>query len=374
MEKRFPVIVSSGSYVPETILDNEEVFEMAQPVKPCGSPVPPIWIEKHFGIKERAFNYDVKDGRKLSKYEGGVYDSDLAIESGRRALSRAGVNPQEVGTLIHISATPGSLHFQSHMTELVTRLRLSDEVHAVHLDLGCASLAVAFTSAYGDLLREPDKNVLIVVSQCTSAIAYNRALLSRYLNHPDPWAWLGFAVFSDGGGSVLLRLGKFGERRGILHTWYKSMMDNWVIRHEIGGSASPVTHGNLERNIYTMNAKFVGENFTKIIYELFGRLKSDWREKIEPIVCRPFSISVVDRWYLHQANAVKIRETTEMLGIPADLTPTNVERLGNTSSASTLLLLDDDMSSGAITEGNIAVFLWVGGGNGAQYGYSVVVI
>ncbi len=52
----------------------------------------------------------------------------------------------------------------------------------------------------------------------------------------------------------------------------------------------------------------------------------------------------------------------------------NVDHYGNTSAASTLILLDEDRRAGRVGEGDLVVFLWIGAGNGAMNGYAAVAL
>lgn len=163
--------------------------------------------------------------------------------------------------------------------------------------------------------------------------------------------------------------------RGIIHTYQHTNQDFYIVRHHLGGSDTPIVLGNVDSVIYSMNAFGVGARFTDVMVKLFEQLKSDWPERIEPIVGKPFSVETVARWYFHQANGRLIRKSTKRLGIPDERAPMNVQSLGNTSGPSTLLLFDDDVINGRLHEGEVVVFFLIGGGNGgAHYGYSIAVV
>jgi 3-oxoacyl-[acyl-carrier-protein] synthase III len=63
----------------------------------------------------------------------------------------------------------------------------------------------------------------------------------------------------------------------------------------------------------------------------------------------------------------------ELLGLAADRIPLNVDRYGNTSAASTLVLLDEDRRATACMRGDLVVFLWIGAGSGAMNGYAALI-
>ncbi len=77
---------------------------------------------------------------------------------------------------------------------------------------------------------------------------------------------------------------------------------------------------------------------------------------------------------MHQANGVVIRQAVDMLGVPAEKVPTSVGHYGNTSAASTLILLDEDRRAGKVHNGDLIVFLWAGAGNGAMNGYAAMLL
>jgi 3-oxoacyl-[acyl-carrier-protein (ACP)] synthase III-like protein len=103
-------------------------------------------------------------------------------------------------------------------------------------------------------------------------------------------------------------------------------------------------------------------------------LQEDWPTYIAPIPGGDFDASRVARWYMHQANGVVVHRAGEQLGLPADRIPLNVDRYGNTSAASTLILLDEDRRANRVREGDLVVFLWIGAGNGAMNGYAALIL
>jgi len=63
-----------------------------------------------------------------------------------------------------------------------------------------------------------------------------------------------------------------------------------------------------------------------------------------------------------------------MLGLPPGRVPIGVDHYGNTSAASTLILLDEDRRAGRVCDGDLVAFLWIGAGNGAMNGYAAMVL
>ena len=123
-----------------------------------------------------------------------------------------------------------------------------------------------------------------------------------------------------------------------------------------------------------MDGKRVRDVFAPLMQRNMQLLVEDWPTRIKPSVGGDFDIDRVARWYLHQANGIVVRQASQLLGLPAERVPLNVDRYGNTSAASTLLLLDEDRRAGRVKEGDLVVFLWIGAGNGAMNGYAAVAL
>ena len=123
-----------------------------------------------------------------------------------------------------------------------------------------------------------------------------------------------------------------------------------------------------------MDGAEVAEVFAPLMTRNFKMLQEDWPTKIKPRTGNDFDIDSVARWYLHQANGVVVRRAVEMLGLPPERVPIGVDYYGNTSAASTLILLDEDRRAGRVHDGDLIAFLWIGAGNGAMNGYSTIVL
>ena len=88
----------------------------------------------------------------------------------------------------------------------------------------------------------------------------------------------------------------------------------------------------------------------------FQMLQEDWPVAVKPLTGTDFDIGSVARWYLHQANGVVVRQAVQMLGLPPERVPVGVGHYGNTSAASTLILLDEDRRAGRVRDGDLVAF------------------
>jgi 3-oxoacyl-[acyl-carrier-protein] synthase-3 len=147
-----------------------------------------------------------------------------------------------------------------------------------------------------------------------------------------------------------------------------------LVTYPAGGCLDRTTAGNLGDHLFLMDGKRVRDVFAPLMRRNLQLLRDDWPTRIKPAVGTDFDVEQVTRWYLHQANGVVVREAAQLLGLPADRVPINVDRYGNTSAASTLLLLDEDRRTGRVGPGDLIVFMWIGAGNGAMNGYAALVL
>ena len=70
----------------------------------------------------------------------------------------------------------------------------------------------------------------------------------------------------------------------------------------------------------------------------------------------------IDTYFIHQANLRIIKYIEQMLQQPTEKFPTNIEKYGNTSSASLPILLDETKRAGKLHEGDMIAFSAFGAG------------
>jgi 3-oxoacyl-[acyl-carrier-protein] synthase III len=146
------------------------------------------------------------------------------------------------------------------------------------------------------------------------------------------------------------------------------------VTYPAGGCLHHTSAANLADNVFLMDGVKVAEVFAPLMTRNFQMLQDDWPTKIKATTGTDFDIDSVTRWYLHQANGVVVRRALQMLGLPPERVPIGVDYYGNTSAASTLILLDEDRRAGRVHDGDLIAFLWIGAGNGAMNGDSTIVL
>lgn len=380
MSSKRIVLRGTGGVVAPALVPVATMLSFLQAKRPDGKLVSAGSVKKMFGIDSLSHFTDPSTGLRLTREQGGMTDTQLAITAVERAIERsgftsAGLRRPSTG-LVHLSCTPSRLHLCNGLGDIVDGVGLRG-VHAETHDLGCAAVAygihqleMMFSST-----KKPHQAAILVASNAVEGAAVGHPeLYERARNHKHEWAWA-TALFSSAAGAAVFEA--VDEREagtsGLLASWYETQPIE-LVNYPAGGSDRPPSSDTLGDHGYLMHADVVGKEFVPCISRAMAKLQEDWPTQVQPVVGVPFSMDAVSRFYFHQSNLGKIHEAAGALGIPLDKLPTNIERLGNTTCPSTLLLLDDDVRQGRLKKGDIVVFLVVGAGLGAMYGYAVLVI
>jgi len=369
-------LIGVGSYLPDRRVSNEEILEYLRPTRPDGRPLEPEWVVKHLGINERRLDYEFGGRRKRSRAEGGLYDGDLALRASRAALVDAGLDADEVDVVVHVTTTPDLIACQDHFRFLATELGLRPDADLVHHNLGCAGLSSGFRSAACSLVSLAPATALVVASNCPSGY-FGPEVHDYYYKHQSGLGWLAPLMFADGAGASVWRSTPRDAQdgpTGLLSVRNETCPDIGLVTYPGGGCLHHTSASNVADHVFLMDGVKVAEVFPPLMARDFQMLQEDWPSTVKPLTGADFDVEAVARWYLHQANGVVVRQAIEMLGLPPERVPISVDHYGNTSAASTLILLDEDRRAGRVKEGDLVVFLWVGAGNGAMNGYAAVAL
>ena len=365
-----------GSYLPDRRVSNEEILDYLHPVRPDGRPLEPDWVVRHLGIHERRLDYGFGGTRKRSRAQGGLFDGDLAMRACRSALADAGIEASDVDLLVHVTTTPDLIACQDHFRYLMTELGLGRDTDLVHHNLGCAGLASGFRTTACSLISMAPATALVVASNCPSGY-FGPEVHDYYYEHQSGLGWLAPLMFADGAGAAVWRSAPRDHSQsptGLLSVRYETSPDIGLVSYPAGGCLHHTSASNVADHVFLMDGAKVAEVFPPLMARDFEMLQEDWPTAVKPVTGTDFDVDTVARWYLHQANGVVVRQAIEMLGLPPDRVPISVDHYGNTSAASTLILLDEDRRDGRVHDGDLVVFLWVGAGNGAMNGYAAVAL
>ena len=310
-------ILGTGSFVPPRVVTNDELAAKMD--------TSDEWIASRTGIRARHL------------VAPGVLTSDLAAEAARCALASANLSPADLDLIIVASSTPdypGS--FPSTATVVQTKLGAHN---AAAFDLGavCSGFAYALHVAAQMVMSGANTHVLVVGAETLSPI----------LNWDDRSTSV---LFGDGAGAVVV--GEVSAPSGYL--------GGILGADGSGGPLLCVPRTGDHPGMITQNGKEVYKFAVTIMGEV----------ALKAVEAAGLTPSDIDFLIPHQANIRIIDKAAERMGLPREKVIVNLDRYGNTSSASIPLALDEAVQSGRIQPGHLLVF--VGFGAGLTWGANVV--
>ena len=327
MKRPFVEIASVGSAVPERVLTNHDLTRMLD--------TSDEWIVERTGIRERRIAGPEQTVAMLSR------------EASEAALQRAGVTPEELDAIVLATASPDRL-LPSTACDLQALLGAHNAA-AFDVAAACPGYLYALTVAEGLIASGQSRTVLIVGAEKLSTITDFTDRSTAIL-------------FGDGAGASVLRPTST-PGRGILSTFLKS--DGRLaplLYRPGGGSADPISEKVVcDRSHYM---KMAGR-------EVFKAAVLAMAEACDEALKRAgVTADQVDLLIPHQANLRIIDATARHAGIPMSKVMVNLDRYGNTSSASIPLALDQAVTEGRVGPGSLV--LLVAFGAGFTWGSAVV--
>ena len=180
-------------------------------------------------------------------------------------------------------------------------------------------------------------------------------LLSRVIDWSDRSTCV---LFGDGAGAAVIGPADptpVEKPRGILST--KILSDGSLARSLMipgGGSVSPASHEVIDQKLHKVHMK--GQDIFKVAVK---NLYSASRNAVDEAGMRPEDVD----WICpHQANLRIIDQAISRLGVQREKVLINIDRVGNTSSASIPILLDENIRSGKVKEGQTVLMCALGAG------------
>jgi 3-oxoacyl-[acyl-carrier-protein] synthase-3 len=311
-------ITGTGSYLPEKILTNADLEKMVD--------TSDEWITTRTGIRERRIAAE------------GEYTSDLATEAARRALTMAGVAPEELDLII-VATVTGDFSWPATAC-LVQHNLQAKRAFAFDISAACSGFLYGLSIADSYLRAGTAKKVLLIGAE----------VFSRIVDWKDRGTCI---LFGDGAGAVVLETG--GEDRGLLSCHLHTEGGCWPLLYQMGqGSRNPADGGGCEPS--NPFVQMQGNEVFKVA------VRSLCEAGEEALVANKMAAADVDLLIPHQANRRILEATAKRLGIPPERVVVNVDRVGNTSAASIPIALDEAHRSGRVKQGDVLLLNAFGGG------------
>lgn len=322
------IIAGVGSYAPTRIVTNEELSKTVDTTDE--------WIRTRSGIRER----------RIAAADETT--SDMAVHAARSALADAKVAAAEIDLLIIATATPDA-PLPSTACYVQHKLGIPDHATCFDISAACSGFLYALEIAFGQLLTNRYKRALIIGSEKLSSVT--------------DWTDRSTCVlFGDAAGAAVLHkvdqpgIGILGSDLGA----DGEFADNLYI--SAGGSRRPADAKSVEERAHCirMNGREVFKSAVRV-------METVAREMLEQHNLTPDQINLV---IPHQANIRIIESLAGSLKIPMERVYVNLDRFGNTSSASIPLALDEARRAGRIKPGDLT--LLVAFGAGLTYGSTLI--
>ena len=321
-------ICGTGSCVPGHILDNDDLSQMVE--------TSDAWIRERTGVVRRHI------------IEGETTVS-MAAEAARQALENGKVRAEEVDLLI-VST------FTSEVLLPCAACEVQKEVGAVNA--ACFDLNAACT---GFLFAYNTAQAYIAAGMCRTALLIGSESLSNMVNWKDRGTCI---LFGDGAGAVVLKAEQGDMPSSVMHSDGESGKAlTLVSRHRKGWveeQSNPKSAGPHPEEFIQMDGREVFRFAVKKVPEAIHEL----------LDTRGMKVDQVDYFILHQANKRIVESVAKRLDVDIEKFPMNLQEYGNTSSASSPILLDEMNRKGRLRPGQTIVL--AGFGAGLSWGATVL--
>ncbi len=297
-------IVSTGRQLPEQIITNEDLSKMVD--------TSDEWIRTRTGIS----------ARHISKEERNM---DLASQAAKKAMQKGNIKPEEIGIVLIATVTPDYIT-PAVATMVQKELALSEDTMSFDISAGCSGFLYGIKICKGLLENATKPYALLIGSE----------QLSRMVDFTDRQTCV---LFGDGAGAAILKLSNE-------HTYYQRVWSdgndealvclgpgNWPAKLKMDGQA-----------VFRFAVKVCKQGIDQILED--SQLTFD---QIDYVLC-------------HQANERIIDYVKKKYELPDEKFFMNLQKFGNTSSASIPMAIDEMTELGMIHPGTKIISVAFGAG------------
>ena len=317
---RYAQIVGWGYHVPEKVITNHDLEQIVD--------TSDEWIRSRTGIEERHVAARPTETT-----------ATLAVAAARKALAVADVHPSRVDLIICSTSSPEYI-FPATANIVQDALGASN-AGAFDLSAACSGFVYALSMARGHILAGDAEYVLVIGAET----------LSRIVDWTDRNTCV---LFGDGAGAVLVAASDVPG--GIMATELGSDGSGAdLLILPAGGSALPASLETVSNGSHFI--KMDG----KAVFRFAVRVMADATRRVMDRA--GLTVDDIDLVIPHQANLRIIQNSVlRQLRIPEEKVFVNVQKYGNTSTASIPIALCEAIKEGKIRPGDNLVFVGFGGG------------
>ncbi len=311
-------IIGVGFTAPEKILTNKDLEKIVE--------TSDEWIKSRTGMSER----HIADEKTAT--------SDLATGAALKALEMAKIGPEEID-LIMVGTVSPDMFFPSTACFVQNNIK-AVKAAAFDLSAACSGFIYGLSLAKGMIASGEAKNILVIGADC----------LSKLTDWTDRNTCV---LFGDGAGAVVLQATE--EDTGVLSSHiFSDASKTHLLQVPAGGSRTPFSVEVLEQrtNFIKMEGNEVFKNAVKGMERAIDAALNKAGLKYE-------DVSLV---IPHQANIRIIESIAKRMKLPPEKVFINLDKYGNTSSASIPIAMTEAYASGKLKKGDILVITAFGAG------------
>lgn len=308
-------IAGIGACLPSLVVTNDKISELVETNHE--------WIVQRTGISER----------RISEGEN---TSDIATKAAEVALERAGITPEDLDLIIVATISPDM--FIPSVACLVQSNLNADKAACFDISVACSGFVYGLEIANGLMQTMNYKNALVIGAE----------VLSKVMDWTDRGTCI---LFGDGAGAAVL---KQSERKGIIKSYLRSE----------GKKGSALTIGGADFDTPFSKEKVLHDRLIKMNgREVLRFAVSAIADGVTELM-KDTDISLDEIKYIvpHQANYRIIKSAAEKLKLDEDKFYLNLDRVGNTSSASVPIVLNEIHERGLLNKGDKLILVAFGGG------------
>lgn len=340
------VLAGSGISVPPLEVDN---FMLARIIETNDE-----WVRERSGVVTRYY------------VEPGVGSSDLGVEAARAALADAGASIEDVDYLVCATMTPD--HYFPGTGTLIQQKLGMGALPALDIRQQCAGFAYGLQVVDALIRSRAARTVLLVGTDVHTSLMPFSARTFEVLHGRDPgplsaeeFEWNSrfrhlLVLFGDGAGAMVFRAEE-ANGRGILASALYGDGNHKDILYVPGG-------GSARRPFVTCEmiqaADTVPVMDGKAVYKLaVTRMPEATQEVLQRC---GYTTADLDLVIMHQANLRINEKAQQILGLPDDKVYNNIQKYGNTTSATLPLAFHEARQAGKAPEGALVAFTALGAG------------
>lgn len=304
-----------GMYAPERILTNAELEQVVDTTD--------AWIIERTGIRERRVVADDETA------------STMAVEAARKALAKAGLDPKDLDLIIVATVSPDN-YYPSCACQVQDTLG-AKKAAAFDVGAGCSGFLYSLSTASQFIATGAYRNALVVGAEA----------FTRTLNWEDRNTCV---LFGDGAGALVLQ----------------ASQENYGLQSFVLGSDGSGGKLLYLRNLCARTGEWPADGKPRMYMdgkEVFkfavGAMTGTARQAIEQA---DLSLGDIDLFIPHQANFRIIKSMARFMKLPEDKVVINIDRYGNTVSASIPIALCEALGDGRIKDGDNLVLVSFGTG------------